>query len=551
MACSSRFDLSPLNPQTPKMQGKPASRSLRFFAKICSLALVSTGYSGQLSHKDIFILYNSANQESVELAEFYQNARNIPAGHLFGLPMPARPDITRHEYETEIVAPLRRHFESKALWQRSLNQENLILPTSSKVRAIVLMRGVPLRIQPQPPSPETTTPDTAPPPPPDPVAVRDEASVDSELALFGIENLPSQGVLKNAFYDSKNSITEANLPFLFLTARIDAPTLGTCKRMITHAIETEKSGLWGRAYIDIANKFPQGDSWLEEISTQTRSIGIPTIVDRFPDTFPKNYPLTNAAIYYGWYDWNVSGPFLNPRFTFRPGAIAVHLHSFSGQQLSNPHQNWCAPLLNRGAAATLGNVYEPYLHLTHHFHIFHNRLLKGWTLAEAAWASAPVTSWQGIVLGDPLYRPFLHINGTGKKTKTDRDFRALAAAQRQWPDDRNTRLEKISDAIHKLKSGTMAESLAHQHLAMGETETAEKWLHTAHNYFPNKSDQLRQTLTQIALKRQAGDNPGAIAHLRSAQQTYQGIPEAESIAAWLNILDPPPPPVTDPTLAPE
>jgi len=51
---------------------------------------------------------------------------------------------------------------------------------------------------------------------------------------------------------------------------------------------------------------------------------------------------------------------------------------------------------------TLGNVYEPYLQMTHHFDIFQTRLLAGHTVVEAAYMALPVLSWQNVVLGDPL-----------------------------------------------------------------------------------------------------------------------------------------------------
>ena len=92
---------------------------------------------------------------------------------------------------------------------------------------------------------------------------------------------------------------------------------------------------------------------------------------------PTNFPLRDTALYFGWYDWNVNGPFANPNFKFKRGAVAVHLHSFSATQLRDATKNWCAPLLAKGAAATLGNVYEPYLALTHHFDIFNARLMAG------------------------------------------------------------------------------------------------------------------------------------------------------------------------------
>ncbi len=506
--------------------------------------LIGTATCQHLTNKDVLVLFNTADPDSGKLAEDYREARDIPADRLVGLEMPLRPDITRAEYEKSILIPLRKHFEEKSLWRRGRDPQGVLLPTSCDVRVIVLMRGVPLRIQPSPPTQEKEG-ETA--KPADPIADRDEASVDSELALFGVESLPAKGVLKNAFFESTRPLSRANMPYLILTSRIDAPTYGTCKRMISDAIATEKTGLWGRAYIDIANKFPQGDKWLEEIVSENQKHGIPTTVDRFNDTFPKNYPMTETSIYYGWYDWSVSGPFLNTRFIFKRGAVAIHLHSFSAQQLDDPHKNWCAPLLVRGAAATVGNVYEPYLHLTHYFDVLQDRLLDGWSFAEASWAAMPVCSWQGIVLGDPLYRPFLHLGGTGENRPEERDFRALAAASRQWPDKPTERREKLAAAAEKLSSGNLAEGLADEYLEEKDYANARIWLEKAKGFHPAKADKLRQEISLIAIDRAAGNTSAAISALRAAKEAYGHLSEAEALSGWLDILDPPPPPVADPT----
>jgi uncharacterized protein (TIGR03790 family) len=510
------------------------------------LAASSVADARPLSNREVLVLYNKADPESARLAEAYQDARGIPPSQILGLEMPLKADITRNQYNDSILAPLRDHFEDRGWWKRQRDAQGLLLPAENRIRAILLMRGVPLRIQATPvPKPEKGAE-----PPADPISPRDEACVDSELALFGIEDLPAKGVLKNAFFESVKPLSEMNLPYLVLTSRIDAPTYATCKRMIDDAVETEKHGLWGRAYVDIANKFPQGDLWLTQLAAQSVRTGVPTVIDRFNDTFPKNYPMTGAAVYYGWYDGHVSGPFLNPTFMFRTGAVAVHLHSFSADQLSDPHKNWCAPLLVRGAAATVGNVYEPYLHLSHHFDIMHDRLLKGWTFAEAAWAAMPVTSWQGVTLGDPLYRPFLHIDGTGEKRAEDRDFRAIRAAMRQWPDKTEERRKKLAEAAENLKSGNLAEGLALDYLAADDIPSAQTWLRRAKDLYAAREDKLRQDMQLIAIERAAKNNPAAIAALRNAKKEYGSIAVVEAISGWLDILDPPPPPVADPTRIP-
>jgi uncharacterized protein (TIGR03790 family) len=378
------------------------------------------------------------------------------------------------------------------------------------------------------------------------VAERDEAAVDSELAMFGVENLPAAGVLQNKFYQSGKSIAEAGLPFLILTARIDAASHATCERMIRDAVETETSGLWGMAYVDIANKFPQGDQWLESIVKSNSRTGIPTVVDRFNETLPKNYPMENAAVYFGWYDWNVNGPFLNPRFRFRRGAVAAHLHSFSAQQLADPGRNWCAPLLERGAAVTLGNVFEPYLHLTHDLGLLHQRLLEGRSWVEACWMAMPVASWQGVVLGDPLYRPFRHLSGTGAVAREDREFRALRAAALQWPDSPAERREQLDRAASRMNSGVLAEAAGLDLLAQGLSTEAAVRFRTAKNLYVRTEDKLRQDLHLAAIDRAAQRKELALRVLRDARALYGPIPEAEALGAWIDLLDPPPPPQPPP-----
>ncbi len=501
----------------------------------------------------VAILYNAAVPESRQLAEFYRDARGIPPENLIGLQMPVTADVSRQQYEDTIAKPLRAEFDRRGWWKRGRDRNGVTMPVVNHIQLLVTLRGVPLRIRQtpkpaDPASPANGAAQPAPAPPKDPMAGHDEAAVDSELAMFGVEGVPTEGLLQNKYYKAGRKFSEARLPFLVLTARIDAPSHATCQRMIRDAVETETSGLWGMAYVDIANKFPQGDQWLEAVVKSNAATGIPTVVDRFNETLPKNYPLENTALYFGWYDWNVSGPFLNPRFKFRKGAVAVHLHSFSAEQLGNPHKNWSAPLLERGAAVTVGNVFEPYLHLTHDLGLLHQYLLEGHSWVEACWMAMPATSWQGVVLGDPLYQPFKHLAGTGIRNKEDREFRALRAATLQWPDSPAKRRAQIDQAATRINSGVLAEAVGLELLAQGLSAEAVVRFRQAKQFHIRTEDKLRQDFHLIAMDRAAGRKELAIRGLRDAQARYGAIPEAESLAAWLNILDPPPPPPAAPAV---
>jgi uncharacterized protein (TIGR03790 family) len=508
---------------------------------ILCLACLATQASAAIKPSAVVVLYNSALPESRKLAEDYRMARGIPAVNLVGLEMPMSADISREQYNSSIVAPLRGEFDKRKWWLRQKDPSGIIIPTNNQIQVLVLMRGVPLRIQATPkPAPAPNSP--PPPPPPPGIEGHDEASVDSELAMMGVEGLPTDGVLQNKFHKSPKGFSEAKLPFLILTARIDAPSKLRCELMIRDAVETEQTGLWGRAYVDIANKIPQGDQWLENVAKANFANGISTMVDRFNDTLPKNYPMTDAALYYGWYDAHVSGPFLNPRFQFRKGAVALHLHSFSAEQLTDPQKNWSGALLERGAAVTIGNVYEPYLHLTHDFGILHENLLAGFTWVEACWMAMPVTSWQGVVLGDPLYTPFAHFDNTGQRVATDKEFRALRAASIEWKTNPAERIQQLEKAAERMSSGILAEALGAEFTEKKDHLTAGRWFRSAKNYYIREDDKLRQDLLCIANDRTANKKDLAIKGLLDAQIRFANLSEADAIKGWLDILAPPPPP---------
>lgn len=515
----------------------PAMRMFLF------LLATASAFAAAPDPASVAILYNRSVPESVKLAETYRAARNIPAGNLVGLDLPQADDISRDDYDSRILKPLRQEFDRRAWWKLGKNQEGLTLPVENRIRFIAIIRGVPLRIRnsaAKPPGTDLSKPFEG----------HNEASVDSELAAFGIHGLPLDGPVNNAYFKSEASISEANMPFLVMVSRLDADSWQTCERMIRDAVETEKTGLWGRAYVDIANKIPQGDEWLEGVVKQNLATGIPTVTDRFNDTLPTNYPMTDASLYYGWYEWNVNGPFLNPGFQFKRGAVAMHLHSFSAEQIRDPNRNWSAALLGRGAACTIGNVYEPYLGVTHYFDILHKRLLDGATFAEAAWAAMPAVSWQGVVFGDPLYRPFLHLDGSGDKSADDNDFRALRLAMMEWGGQPQEMQKQLESAVERTRSGILAEAIGLRFREAKRDAEAVLWFRKAKNLYSSDADKFRQDFSVIAVDRAAGRKDAAITGLQEARTRYGTMPETAAITAWMSILAPPPPPPADPTKAP-
>jgi hypothetical protein len=112
------------------------------------------------------------------------------------------------------------------------------------------------------------------------------------------------------------------------------------------------------------------------------------------------------ALYFGWHTPDLNGPFALPGFRFPVGAVVLHIHSYSAHTLRSAAEGWSGPLVARGVTATAGNVFEPYLQFTHRPDLLFRALVRGDDLVDAAYYALPVLSWQGVLVGDPLYRPF-------------------------------------------------------------------------------------------------------------------------------------------------
>ena len=373
----------------------------------CFLALVFLAASGLSAQERLpastLVLYNTKDPDSVELARYYAKARAIPPDQVLGFELPTTEKIARSDFNAQLAKPLRNQLIEKGWW--TLGDGEAV--SSTRIRFLAIIRGIPLKIR----SDSSIEPAPATNGLPKAIATRNDASVDSELAAMGLPDLRISGMVPNPYFGRFTPILDESVfPGLLLPSRLDAPTPAMVRAMIDDAIATEKEGLWGWAYVDgrdiTSGGYTEGDNWMRNLVQILRQRGVPTIFDNLPATFAQDFPVTDAAVYFGWYAADINGPFVREDFRFRRGAVAVHLHSFSAGSLRSTGSQWCGPLIARGAAATLGNVYEPYLSLTANLDIFQDRLMAGLTLAEAGWMSQRALSWMGIVVGDPLYRPY-------------------------------------------------------------------------------------------------------------------------------------------------
>src|SRR5256714_12968692 len=109
-----------------------------------------------------------------------------------------------------------------------------------------MIKGMPLKIRPAPnyPGDKPSGP---------PLGNRNDASVDSEVAALGAFSDQISGPLPNPYFQSYKAIAEVDHSAVLLVCRLDAPQVATVRRMITDAVETEKTGARGPAYIGRAH----------------------------------------------------------------------------------------------------------------------------------------------------------------------------------------------------------------------------------------------------------------------------------------------------------
>lgn len=241
-----------------------------------------------------------------------------------------------------------------------------------------------------------------------------KAAVDSELTMLLAEPYQKAQWLPNPFLPRFD-----HLPFIhglrqttLMVGRLDGPTPEIAKRLVDDALAAEADSLTGTFYIDArglddatgTDVYAQFDAQLRRLyELLRRRTTFPVVLDNRPELFAAGSNLP-AALYVGWY----SLANYVDAFSWQRGAVAYHVASAEAMTLRQKSANlWCRRLLEKGVAATLGPVAEPYLNSFPPPEEFFPLLLSGrLPLLEVYFRTIPHVSWRQILIGDPLYNPF-------------------------------------------------------------------------------------------------------------------------------------------------
>jgi uncharacterized protein (TIGR03790 family) len=375
----------------------------------------------------ILLIANTDQAASMKLARYYCEKRGIPAGNIIpvALGTQLRDSIGRADYEKRLAGPIRRTFATR----KDLGH----------IECLVTTYGIPFRVGRR-----------------DPLSgsdaqlkqlresLQEEKDAVAQLESQGQANTPAwqgrqlrltqiqmdidriEGKETDASVDSELSLVlsgpyelyrwQPNLlctpgphPFkTLMVSRLDGPSYNIAKGLIDKALVAEAKGLTGTAYIDsrgLASKDMYGyyDQSLRDLATLTwLGTTLPVREEQTEALFePDSCP--QAALYCGWYSLQK----YVDAFEFVDGAVGYHIASFEAAALRDATSlQWCPAMLRHGITATLGPVNEPYLHAFPEPRAFFAALFDGRCLAEAYFLTQRFNSWQMVLIGDPLYKPF-------------------------------------------------------------------------------------------------------------------------------------------------
>ncbi len=492
---------------------------------------------------EVVVVYNQNVPESRVVAEHYAQMRQVPKSQVFGFALTTDETMTRQDFRKDLQWPLAEKLEAKKIWRfgpvkvpgtNGAPDRTEARVVRSKIRYLVLCYGVPLKIQ-----ADANLQENIPPGVPTELQ-RNDAAVDSELTWLPLikTTVPLYGPLNNPFYGATNATLLNPTNGILLVARLDGPTAEIANHLVDKAVAAETNGLWGRAYFDARGlsetntSYILGDQWMKAGAELCSAYGFETILDDRPETFPADFPMSQIAIYAGWYAGDADGPFAQPTVEFMPGAFAYHLYSYSAASLRTATQHWCGPLLAKGATVTMGCVNEPYLAGTPNVPIFLSRWIgAGFTFGEAAWAAQSSLSWQTTVVGDPLYRPF-----NKRPAVWNEEFMRTHNPLAEWSllrmanlaRNRGMPLAAVAQNLESIgltaHSAVLTEKFADLCKEQGKPASAIDYYQRALTLKPSPEQRIRIRLELGGLLADQGDYAGAIANDKKLLQEDPGYP---------------------------
>ena len=349
-------------------------------------------------NRRVLVVYDSKTRDSQAIAKYYAKARHIPERNLcaLALPDPAASSLSLGDYEKDVKRPVAQCLEKAG-------KEQILYIVLAYVRPFA-------------------------------IAVQNKVkryALDSYLAdiwdSYTSKNWDPAPAEPHPYYAANRAKENVFLPFVSLAQfraapdapiiysvwRLDGATAAIAGSLVDKAIRAETHhGPAGEACIDELMDpltFPDagyraGDWDLFRAAQFLTAAGFKVLEDNSDTEFgtPPSANCPSTALYAGWYKLN----HYNDAFNWNDGAVGFHMDSLSVLDPRNG-ENWAANALKRGITVTSGAVNEPYLAgLPRPSGIFHD-LLAGANVGDAFPRNTRYLKWMIVIIGDPLYTPFI------------------------------------------------------------------------------------------------------------------------------------------------
>lgn len=391
---------------------------VRFILAAVSCAFgISPGVASP-TPSQVTVLYNADSQAGLTIAEYY--AQVHPGVELLPLYGVSSSEQVSADYYLKVIRP------------------QVLAGLSSKTSIIVTTKGLPLRI-----SNTTPNPGTYP-------GWRGEqynmaiptdwwkpfSSLESELTritrISTPEQMGDQGHYlsppafdfpddhhaKNPYHGSTASFDRSNPgnEGIYLTSRLDGFSVEDVKQSIKRAQNAYISPAY--QYVVVDDDPNAAGTYADRMEQLVKQVLQPAGQKYLYDqTTTKLTTAPGPVIGYVSHGSQAKDPNYIDRLNFElaPGAVFHTWESFNAYSFIEGNNRYGQGLIGewlaKGGTAALGHVQEPKA--THSTvadeTIFFDRLLRGFTLAEAAWAATEQLSFVNTVVGDPLmtFKPWV------------------------------------------------------------------------------------------------------------------------------------------------
>jgi uncharacterized protein (TIGR03790 family) len=316
---------------------------------------------GRLSARDIGLVINLSDPYSVEVGEFYAQARKLAPEQVLRLEVPVKPVLTPEEFET-LRAGIEAHF-------------------GAGTQALALAWTAPFAVGCN--------------------SITGALALGYDGALCSHSCAPSRS---SPYFNSRSArpFTDLNLrPAMLLAAK----DVAGAKRLIERGVQADHSlGLRGAPpvhayFVATRDRARNARAPLFPPPGPVRGLGIEVHVEAVPFIHHVDRLLL--------YQTGATQVDKLDTLGWVPGALADHLTSFGGRLDSRNGQMTALEWIASGATASYGSVSEPCSHPQKfpHPQLLLSHYAQGSTAIEAYWKSV---AWpqQGVFIGEPLAAPF-------------------------------------------------------------------------------------------------------------------------------------------------